>query len=62
MRNIILCFKFELSPGPQILTTSNDVANDAMICREPAAEELPKDILALEMVSMAGNKTGRYME
>ncbi len=46
----------EMIPGPQILLTSNDVINETRNC-EPAAVELPKDIFAFEMVSIAGNCT-----
>ncbi len=42
-----------------MLGTSIDVANDTIICVESAAVELPKDTLAWEMVSMAGNSVGR---
>ena len=46
----------EMSPGPHILPTSNDVINETRNCK-PDALELPIVILAFEIVSMAGNDT-----
>ena len=39
---------------------SIDVVNDTMICVESDEVELPKDTLAWEMVSIAGNSVGRF--